>query len=64
MAASWCFPDEKTDYTNGVLRMVDETIDLIAPTLWAYEIHNTVLVGLKRNRITKQEVQNLLVFFG
>lgn len=64
LAAAWCFPDEQTDFTNGVLQMVGETIDLIAPTLWAYEIRNTVLMGLKRKRITKDGVQKLLVFLN
>src|SRR4051794_41460524 len=62
LAAAWCFPDEQTEYTNGVLRNVGQTIDPIAPGLWAYEIRNTILMGVKRGRITKDVAQKLLVF--
>src|SRR5260370_27758399 len=62
LAAAWCFPDEQTDYTNGVLRIVGQTIDPIAPDLWAYEIRNAILMGVKRGRITKDSAQKLLVF--
>src|SRR5436190_23614939 len=64
LAAAWCLPDEKTEYTNTVLRIVGETIDPIAPALWAYEIRNTVLMGMKRGRITKEGAHELLVFLN
>ena len=64
LAAAWCFPDEQTDYTNGVLRIVGQTIDPIAPGLWAYEIRNAILVGVKRGRITKDGSRKLLVFLN
>ena len=60
LAAAWRFPGEHTDYTNGVPRIVGTTFDPIAPALWAYEVRNTVLMGLKRGRITKEGVQKLL----
>src|SRR3954467_14073763 len=62
LAAAWCFPNEQTEYTNGVLRIVGQTIDPIAPGLWAYEIRNTILMGVKRGRITKDGAQKLLIF--
>jgi predicted nucleic acid-binding protein len=64
LAATWCFPDEQTDFSNGVLRLVGETIDLVAPTLWAYEIRNAVLMGLKRNRIDKEGAETLLALLS
>jgi hypothetical protein len=45
IAASWCFPDEQTEDANNILRIVGETLDPIAPNLWAYEIRNVILVG-------------------
>ena len=62
LAAAWCFPDEHTDYTNAVLRIVGTTVDPIAPALWGYEIHNTILMSFKRGRITKEDVERLLLF--
>jgi predicted nucleic acid-binding protein len=64
LAAAWCFPDEYTDYTNEVLRIVGTTVDPIAPTLWGYEINNTILMSFKRGRITKNDAERLLVFLG
>src|SRR5579863_5581704 len=64
MAAAWCFPDEQTEYTNAVLRLVGDAVDPIAPTLWAYEIRNVVLVGLRRGRITRDGAQKLLAFLS
>jgi predicted nucleic acid-binding protein len=64
LTAAWCFPDEHTEYTNGVLRIVGMTLDPIAPALWAYEVRNTVLMGLKRGRITKEGVEKLLLFLN
>lgn len=57
VAAAWCFPDERTDYTDAVLRSVDTTIDPIAPTLWAYEIHNILLMSCKSGRLGKEDAQ-------
>ena len=62
LTAAWCFPDELTDYTNDVLSVVGATVDPIAPTLWAYEIHNSILMGFKRGRISKEDVERLLLF--
>jgi predicted nucleic acid-binding protein len=64
LAGAWCFPDEQTEYTNSVLRIVGETMDPIAPALWAYEIRNTILMGMKRGRITNDGAQRLLIFLN
>jgi len=64
VAASWCFPDEETEYTNGVLQAPGESVEPIAPALWAYEIGNTVLMGMKRQRITRDTGRKLLIFLN
>ena len=64
VTAAWCFPDERTDYTDAVLRSVATTIDPIAPTLWAYEIHNILLMSCKRGRIGKEDIKRLLRFLN
>ncbi len=35
LAAAWCFPDERTDYTNAILRAVAAPLEAVAPRLWA-----------------------------
>src|SRR5687767_14527764 len=58
--AAWCFPDERTDYTNGVLQALSGSDEAIAPRLWAYEIRNSVLMGVRRKRITMTEAADFL----
>jgi len=60
LAASWCFPDERTEYTNGILAVVSKAIEVAAPRLWAYELRNSVLMGIRRKRITKADAQEFL----
>ncbi|MGA2598801.1 MAG: type II toxin-antitoxin system VapC family toxin [Bryobacteraceae bacterium] len=60
VASAWCFPDEQTDYTNRVLDAVSSFVTGFAPRLWAYEIRNSVLMGLRRKRITKVDAENFL----
>jgi predicted nucleic acid-binding protein len=52
LAAAWCFPDERTDYTNAILKAISAPLEAIAPSLWAYEVRNAVLLGLRRPRIS------------
>jgi predicted nucleic acid-binding protein len=58
LAAAWCFPDERTDYTNAILRAVSTPLEAVAPRLWAYEVRNSVLMGLRRKRITHADAQD------
>ena len=57
VAAAWCFPDERTEYANAVLRAVSAPVEVAAPRLWAYEVRNSVLMGLRRKRITSADAQ-------
>jgi len=60
LAAAWCFPDERTDYTNAVLRVVSTPLEATAPRLWAYEVRNSILMGLRRKRIGKADAEYFL----
>lgn len=60
VAASWCFPDERTDYTNAVLQAISAPVEATAPRLWAYEVRNAVLMGLRRKRITQADALEFL----
>ena len=62
MASAWCFPDEQTDYTTAVLPAISSSaVDTVAPRLWAYEIRNSVLMGLRRGRIGRTDSEQFLV---
>jgi predicted nucleic acid-binding protein len=60
VAAAWCFPDERTDYTNGILQAIAAPLEAVAPRLWAYEVRNSVLMGLRRQRITHADALEFL----
>jgi predicted nucleic acid-binding protein len=60
VAASWCFPDERTEYTNSVLHAIFAPLEAIVPRLWAYELRSAVLMGLRRKRITYADALEFL----
>lgn len=60
LAVSWCFPDERTDYANAVLLAVSQRRHAFAPRLWAYEMRNSVLMGLRRGRINDAHASEFL----
>jgi predicted nucleic acid-binding protein len=61
IASAWCFPDEQTDYTKAVFHAVSSSVvDTVAPRLWAYEVRNSVLMGLRRGRISKPDSAQFL----
>ena len=62
IASAWCFPDEQTDYTKAVFQAVSSSaVDTVAPRLWAYEIRNSVLMGIRRGRISKPDSEQFLL---
>jgi predicted nucleic acid-binding protein len=60
LAAAWCFADESTEYTNAILQAVGSRLEAIAPRIWAYEVHNSILMGLRRKRITRVDAFDFL----
>jgi predicted nucleic acid-binding protein len=60
IAAAWCFKEETTGYTDRVLIAVSGFFAAVAPRLWAYEISNTVLIGVRRRRITQLHAGDFL----
>lgn len=41
--------------------MSSSAVDLVAPRLWAYEVRNSVLMGIRRGRISKPDSEQFLV---
>ena len=60
VVASCCFPDERSDYALAVLDRIAGDTEAYAPRLWAYEIHNAVLMGVRRRRITMTDDREFL----
>jgi predicted nucleic acid-binding protein len=62
IACAWCFPDEQTDYTQAIFQAVSSSaVEAVAPRLWAYEIRNSILMGLRRSRLSKLDSEQFLV---
>ena len=59
-AAGWFLPDERTDYTESIFEAVSGPDEAFIPTLWAYEIRNIVLKGIRRGRVTPTVARPLL----
>jgi predicted nucleic acid-binding protein len=54
-ALAWCFPDESSDYADGVLVAL-EGKTILVPSVWSLEIANAVLVGERKKRLRQPEI--------
>jgi predicted nucleic acid-binding protein len=59
VALAWCFPDEASDYADGVLVALEDRTAMV-PAIWSLEITNALLVGERRKRIRKPEVRRFI----
>ena len=53
---AWCFPDEASDYADGVLVLL-EGRTILVPAIWSLEVVNAVLVGERKKRLRQSEIQ-------
>jgi predicted nucleic acid-binding protein len=60
IAVSWCYPDEPNEYSNGVLRDLGRSKNAFVPRLWAYEVRNSILTGIRRGRVTRVDAEAFL----
>jgi predicted nucleic acid-binding protein len=56
VALAWCFPDEASEYAEGVLVAL-EGRSILAPAVWGLEIANAVLVGERSKRLGQPEIR-------
>ena len=59
ITVAWCLPDERSDYAEAVLDVVLTKL-AVAPRLWAYEVRNTILMAVRRQRITRADAITFL----
>jgi predicted nucleic acid-binding protein len=55
IALAWCFPDETSDYADGILISLEGNTMLV-PAVWSLEIANAVLAGERGKRLGKPEI--------
>ena len=51
---AWCFVDEADEYAEAVLDML-ASAEAVAPSIWALEVANVLLVGERRNRLKEAD---------
>ncbi len=56
---AWCFPDETDPYALQVLNLLT-THEVLVPAIWTLEIANALVVGERRNRITRSESERFI----
>jgi len=60
VAVAWCFEDESTPFTEGVLDLLSAGTEVLAPAIWPFEVANALFVAERRKRITLAQVTALL----
>ena len=60
VAVAWCFEDESSDFTEGVLDLLASGTEALAPAIWPLELVNALLMAERRKRITVAQVTALL----
>ncbi|HME36734.1 MAG TPA: type II toxin-antitoxin system VapC family toxin [Candidatus Sulfotelmatobacter sp.] len=60
VALAWCFSDESTPYTEGVLDLLAAGVEATTPAIWPLEVANALLVAERRKRITTAQVTSVL----
>ena len=51
---AWCFEDEASTYTEGVLDQLRDTQARV-PAIWPLEVANVLLIAERRDRLTEAE---------
>jgi predicted nucleic acid-binding protein len=60
---AWCFPGEASAYADFT-RLAARTSELIAPSIWPFEVANALLVAERRKRLRPGESRRFLELLG
>jgi predicted nucleic acid-binding protein len=60
VAVAWCFEDQNTPFTEGVLDLLSAGTEVLTPAIGPFEVANALLVAERRKRITLAQVTALL----
>jgi predicted nucleic acid-binding protein len=60
MTMAWCFADEATPRTEGILNQLSAEHELLVPVLWPYEVGNILWRAVRKGRISSARVQGFL----
>jgi predicted nucleic acid-binding protein len=59
VAASWAFDDEESLVADAALERISHD-EAIAPSLWWFEVRNTLIVGERRGRLSAADTSTFL----
>jgi predicted nucleic acid-binding protein len=62
LALSWCFENELTMATQGVLNSLADTATALCPTLWVWEVSNSLRMAERAKRITQTKRLQQIAF--
>jgi predicted nucleic acid-binding protein len=51
VAVAWCFDDEATPLTEGILDLLAKGTTVVVPTVWPLEVANAMLSAERKKRI-------------
>jgi predicted nucleic acid-binding protein len=60
VAIAWCFDDERTDFTEGVLDLLSVGTEVLTPAIWLLEVANALLIAERRKRVSMAQVTGSL----
>jgi len=60
VAVAWCFPEESTPFTEGVLDLLASGTEAVTAAIWPFEVANALLMGERRKRISVAQVTTVL----
>ena len=60
VAVAWCFPEESTSFTEGVLDLLASGTEALTAAIWPFELANALLMGERRKRISVAQVTTVL----
>jgi predicted nucleic acid-binding protein len=60
VAVAWCFEDESTKFTEGVLSLLVDGGEALVPSIWPLEVAHALLTAERRRRIVLASVTALL----
>lgn len=60
VAVAWCFKEESTDFSEGVLELVSSGVEVLVPSIWPLEVGNALLVAERKKRITLAQLTAIL----
>jgi len=60
LALAWCFPDEASNYAEGVL-VAPEGRNISVPAIWGLEIANALVAGERSKRVRQPEIERFTI---